>query len=297
MEEILKTVGLSKKFGSRYAVKGVNMTINRGDIYGFIGRNGAGKTTFMRVVLGLSAPTDGSVELFGGISREEAGRRTGALIEEPGIYPNCTAKENMKRFALLKGADENSIDGILDFVGLGEVGSKKAGKFSLGMKQRLGIAVALLGNPEFLVLDEPVNGLDPTGMKEVRDLIVKLNKERGITVLISSHLLDELSKIVTRYGIISDGVLVEELNADEIKARGERRLRIVADDVKKAVELLKNAVGEDALTVNGHAIELSTATQRSAELNALLVQNGVAVSALSFVTDGLEKYFIERMGG
>lgn len=297
MEEILKTIGLSKKFGSRYAVKGVNMTINRGDIYGFIGRNGAGKTTFMRVVLGLSAPTDGSVELFGGISREEAGRRTGALIEEPGIYPNCTAKENMKRFALLKGADENSIDGILDFVGLGEVGSKKAGKFSLGMKQRLGIAVALLGNPEFLVLDEPVNGLDPTGMKEVRDLIVKLNKERGITVLISSHLLDELSKIVTRYGIISDGVLVEELNADEIKARGERRLRIVADDVEKAVELLKNAVGEDALTVNGHAIELSTATQRSAELNALLVQNGVAVSALSFVTDGLEKYFIERMGG
>ena len=138
----------------------------------------------------------------------------------------------MKRFALLKGADANSIDGILEFVGLGDVGNKKAGKFSLGMKQRLGIAVALLGDPEFLVLDEPVNGLDPAGMKEVRDLIVKLNKERGITVLISSHLLDELSKIVTRYGIINNGVLVDELGAAEIKARGECKLRIVADDAE-----------------------------------------------------------------
>ena len=216
METVLKTVGLSKKYGSRYVVRGVNMTINKGDIYGFIGKNGAGKTTFMRVILGLSEPTEGSFELFGGISREEAGRKTGALIEAPGIYPNCTAKENMKRFALLKGADANSIDGILEFVGLGDVGNKKAGKFSLGMKQRLGIAVALLGDPEFLVLDEPVNGLDPAGMKEVRDLIVKLNKERGITVLISSHLLDELSKIVTRYGIINNGVLVDELGAAEI---------------------------------------------------------------------------------
>ena len=203
----------------------------------------------------------------------------------------------MKRFALLKGADANSIDGILEFVGLGDVGNKKAGKFSLGMKQRLGIAVALLGDPEFLVLDEPVNGLDPAGMKEVRDLIVKLNKERGITVLISSHLLDELSKIVTRYGIINNGVLVDELGAAEIKARGECKLRIVADDAEKAAELLKNAVGEAAITVNGHAIEISVGAERSAELNKLLVQNGVAVSALYVTTDGLEKYFIERVGG
>lgn len=297
METVLKTVGLSKKYGSRYVVRGVNMTINKGDIYGFIGKNGAGKTTFMRVILGLSEPTEGSFELFGGISREEAGRKTGALIEAPGIYPNCTAKENMKRFALLKGADANSIDGILEFVGLGDVGNKKAGKFSLGMKQRLGIAVALLGDPEFLVLDEPVNGLDPAGMKEVRDLIMKLNKERGITVLISSHLLDELSKIVTRYGIINNGVLVDELDAAEIKARGEHKLRIVADDAEKAAELLKNEVGEATITVNGRAIEISVGAERSAELNKLLVQNGVAVSALYVTTDGLEKYFIERVGG
>ena len=165
------------------------------------------------------------------------------------------------------------------------------------MKQRLGIAVALLGDPEFLVLDEPVNGLDPAGMKEVRDLIVKLNKERGITVLISSHLLDELSKIVTRYGIINNGVLVDELGAAEIKARGECKLRIVADDAEKAAELIKNAVGEAAITVNGHAIEISVGAERSAELNKLLVQNGVAVSALYVTTDGLEKYFIERVGG
>lgn len=297
METVLKTNGLSKKFGSRYVVRGVSMTVNRGDIYGFIGKNGAGKTTFMRVVLGLSAPTEGSVELFGGLSREEAGKKIGALIEAPGIYPNCTAKENMKRFALLKGADEADIDGILDFVGLGDVGKKKAGKFSLGMKQRLGIAIALLGNPELLVLDEPVNGLDPTGMKEVRDLILKLNRERGITVLISSHLLEELAKTATRYGIINDGVLVDELDASEIKAHGQHKIRIVVDDVEKATELLKAALTDTPFFVNGHAVDVVVGPERSAELNSLLVRNGIAVSSLSAVTDGLEKYFIEKVGG
>ena len=297
METVLRTVGLTKRFGRASAVDHVSMTVNKGDIYGFIGKNGAGKTTFMRVVLGLSAPTEGTVELFGGLSPEEAGKKIGALIEAPGIFPNCTAKENMKRFAILKDEDESKIDGLLDFVGLGDVGNKKAGKFSLGMKQRLGIAIAMLGDPELLILDEPVNRLDPTGMKEIRDLILRLNREKGITVLISSHLLDELSKIVTRYGIINNGVLVDEIDASEMKAKTGHRLIIVVDDVEKAVSLLEKEVGKDSIGINGHAIGLSSGLDRTAELNALLVKNGVAVSSLSVKTDGLEKYFIEKVGG
>lgn len=297
METVLRTVGLTKRFGRASAVDHVSMTVNKGDIYGFIGKNGAGKTTFMRVVLGLSAPTEGTVELFGGLSPEEAGKKIGALIEAPGIFPHCTAKENMKRFAILKDEDESKIDGLLDFVGLGDAGNKKAGKFSLGMKQRLGIAIAMLGDPELLILDEPVNGLDPTGMKEIRDLILRLNREKGITVLISSHLLDELSKIVTRYGIINNGVLVDEIDASEMKAKTGHRLIIVVDDVEKAVSLLEKEVGKDSIGINGHAIGLSSGLDRTAELNALLVKNGVAVSSLSVKTDGLEKYFIEKVGG
>lgn len=297
METVLRTVGLTKRFGRARAVDHVSMTVNKGDIYGFIGKNGAGKTTFMRVVLGLSAPTEGTVELFGGLSPEEAGKKIGALIEAPGIFPHCTAKENMKRFAILKDEDESKIDGLLDFVGLGDVGNKKAGKFSLGMKQRLGIAIAMLGDPELLILDEPVNGLDPTGMKEIRDLILRLNREKGITVLISSHLLDELSKIVTRYGIINNGVLVDEIDASEMKAKTGHRLIIVVDDVEKAVSLLEKEVGKDSIVINGHAIGLSSGLDRTAELNALLVKNGVAVSSLSLKTDGPEKYFIEKVGG
>lgn len=297
METVLRTVGLTKRFGRASAVDHVSMTVNKGDIYGFIGKNGAGKTTFMRVVLGLSAPTEGTVELFGGLSPEEAGKKIGALIEAPGIFPHCTAKENMKRFAILKDEDESKIDGLLDFVGLGDVGNKKAGKFSLGMKQRLGIAIAMLGDPELLILDEPVNGLDPTGMKEIRDLILRLSREKGITVLISSHLLDELSKIVTRYGIINNGVLVDEIDASEMKAKTGHRLIIVVDDVEKAVSLLEKEVGKDSIGINGHAIGLSSGLDRTAELNALLVKNGVAVSSLSVKTDGLEKYFIEKVGG
>ena len=297
METVLRTVGLTKRFGRASAVDHVSMTVNKGDIYGFIGKNGAGKTTFMRVVLGLSAPTEGTVELFGGLSPEEAGKKIGALIEAPGIFPHCTAKENMKRFAILKDEDESKIDGLLDFVGLGDVGNKKAGKFSLGMKQRLGIAIAMLGDPELLILDEPVNGLDPTGMKEIRDLILRLNREKGITVLISSHLLDELSKIVTRYGIINNGVLVDEIDASEMKAKTGHRLIIVVDDVEKAVSLLEKEVGKDSIGINGHAIGLSSGLDRTAELIALLVKSGVAVSSLSVKTDGLEKYFIEKVGG
>lgn len=196
MDYVLRTQCLTKQFGEKTAVKNVSMQIKKGEIYGFIGKNGAGKTTLMRLILGAAMPTGGSIELFDGKENEnEARHRIGALLEYPCIYKNCTALENLRRFAILTGADADELEDILELVGLKGVGRKKAGQFSLGMKQRLAIGIALLGHPEFLVLDEPINGLDPAGIKEIRDVILTLNQKKGVTFLVSSHLLDELSKI------------------------------------------------------------------------------------------------------
>ena len=217
MEEILTTKDIVKKYGTRTVLNKINMNIHKGDIYGFIGKNGAGKTTFMRTVLSLTPKDSGEVRLFGDKSIKDVGLKIGSLIESPGLYKNASAYENLKRFSILYGADENKINEILELVGLSDTGKRKTKDFSLGMRQRLGIAIALLGDPEFLLLDEPVNGLDPEGIKDIRDVILKLNKEKNITFLISSHLLDELSKVVTRYGIIDNGVLIEEIDAKKLK--------------------------------------------------------------------------------
>lgn len=297
MSYILKTEGLTKKYGGRAVVDHVNMTIEKGDIYGFIGKNGAGKTTLMRMVLSLAKPTSGTISLFDGVSAREAGKRIGSLIEAPGLYKNCTAYENMVRFSIAAGADQSEIPAILELVGLSDVKKKKVKQFSLGMKQRLGIAVALIGNPEFLVLDEPVNGLDPEGIKEVRDLMVKLNRERGITVLISSHLLDELSKIATRYGIINSGKLVEEVTAKQLEALSGQRLEIGVDRPAEARQLLAPHVGEYNIEVTQDSVILKSGVERSAEWNTLLAANGFSVSSLTVLSGGLEQYFIERVNG
>ena len=185
MDTVLKTNALVKKYGEATILNNINMTINRGDIYGFVGKNGAGKTTFMRTVLSLTSSTSGEIKLFGDKTIEEVGLRVGSLIEAPGLYKNSTAYENLKRFSIIYGADEEKIPEILQLVGLANTGKKKAKDFSLGMRQRLGIAIALLGEPEILLLDEPINGLDPVGIKDIRDLILKLNKEKNITNIIS----------------------------------------------------------------------------------------------------------------
>ena len=229
-ENVIITKALTKRFGEKLAVNGVDMTVRRGDIYGFIGRNGAGKTTAMKMILSLLTPTDGEVFLFGQKITSESLRKVGSLIESPGIYGGATAYENLKRMCILTGADEKQIDTLLDFVGLSAFKNKKARTFSLGMKQRLGIAIALIGEPEILILDEPINGLDPQGIKEVRDLIVRVNKEKNVTFLISSHLLSELEKIATVYGIIDKGVLLEEVSAEELEKRFAKNLHIVCDD-------------------------------------------------------------------
>ena len=217
---ILKTNHLTKRYGHRAVVENLSMAIHQGDIYGFIGKNGAGKTTLIRMVTGLAAPSDGSIQLFGGGSLLEGRSKIGTVIEAPAFYPGMTARENIIAFSRLQGLhDFSHAEDLLELVGLDHTGKKKCRNFSLGMKQRLAIAISLIGDPKLLILDEPTNGLDPEGMKEVRDLILKLNSERGITVLVSSHILGELSKFATRYGIIHHGKLIEEFTEEDLWRR------------------------------------------------------------------------------
>ena len=295
MEYVIETSALTKRFPRKVAVDNVNMHVKRGDIYGLIGKNGAGKTTAMKMILGILTPTSGSISLFGSNRLSAERKRIGSLIEAPGLYKNCTALENMKRFALLSGDRKSDLMGLLRFVGLGNVGNRHAGAFSLGMKQRLGIAIALIGDPELLILDEPINGLDPAGIKEIRELILKLNREKGVTIMISSHLLDELGKVATAYGIINDGVLVDEVSAEELAERSREGLRIRVDDTARATALLSEN-GYLDWRVKGGEILVRTAAERSAEINTLLVRSGVAVSELSVRNTGFEEYFIERLG-
>ena len=296
MKYVLRTNKLTKRFGAKCAVNRVSMQIRKGEIYGFIGKNGAGKTTLMRLVLGAAMPSDGDIELFGGEELSRARHRIGALLEYPCLYKGCSAYENLKRFSLLTGNTRDELLEILDLVGLKNVGKKKVGKFSLGMKQRLAIGVALLGHPEFLVLDEPVNGLDPAGIKEIRDVILRLNREKGVTFLISSHLLDELSKIVTTYGIIKDGVLIDQISAEELETRCRHHLKITVDNVQKALSLLACITDRNTIKVEGNSLYLYSLIDKSDRINRLLVRHGIRVSELKIQAASLEEYFLERMG-
>lgn len=299
MENVLKTNNLSKAFHGKYAVNNVNMTVQKGDIYGFIGKNGAGKTTLMRMVAGLAAATSGSFELFEDTIPGRQRIRTGCVIEHPSIYPGMTAKENLEVYRRLIGIpDKKSVDEILHIVGLLDTGKKKAKNFSMGMKQRLGIGIALLGNPDFLILDEPINGLDPTGIIEIRDLLLMLNQEQNITILISSHILGELYKIATCYGIINEGILVEEFSKQELESRCRRCLKIQVDQVKKAVNILETFIGirnYEVLTQN--TIRIFDHLDEAGAINSELSGHGVVVESLAIVGQDLEEYFMERMGG
>lgn len=296
MANILKTTNLTKKYGAKVVLNNVNMSIDKGDIYGFVGKNGAGKTTLMRIVLGMAHPTQGTYQLFGGENEFTARERIGSLIEYPVIYDKNSAYENMKRFSILFGGTDEQIYDILKFVGLGDVANKKAGKYSLGMKQRLGIGIAMLAEPEFMILDEPVNGLDPAGIKEVRDLILKLNKEKNVTFLISSHLLDELSKIVTKYGFIDNGNLVEEVTAKELQERFTKKLVINVDDTVKAKEMALKYVEEKDVSVVDNFIILESHVDESGKINKALVESGVTVNTIIKQSENLEQYFMEKVG-
>ncbi len=298
MEYILKTEGLTKIYSKIKVVDNVDMQINKGDIYGFVGKNGAGKTTFIRMVLGLARISGGSISMFDGENLKKARRKTGSLVESPAFYPNMTAKENIRIFCRMIGEDEKQADSILEKVGLSDTGKKKAGNFSLGMKQRLGIGLALVGDPEFLILDEPINGLDPTGIAEVRKLILSLKNEQGKTILISSHLISELEKIATRYGIIAKGKIVEEISAQELEEKCGNRLSMKTSDPEKAVDTIKALLNTEKVEKGENGlIYISEKTDDIGRITNELFKNNITVQAVSSADNTIESYFIERMEG
>lgn len=301
-EVVLKTYNVSKKYGNQLAVDNINMTINKGDIYGFIGQNGAGKTTLIRMITGLVHRTNGEIELFGGSSESELnyGRTLiGSLIETPSFYANMTARENLEVSRLVRNiAGKECIDEVLELVGLKNAGKKKFKNFSLGMKQRLGIANALMGNPKLLILDEPINGLDPMGIVEVRELLKKVNKEKDMTILISSHILSELSELATKYGIISKGKLIQEISAEELKGKCRQYIDTRVDDTSRTVTLLERELGITEYEVlESNRVKIFTDLDMAGEINSMLVKNGVIVKSIGVREDKLEEYFINTVGG
>jgi ABC-2 type transport system ATP-binding protein len=299
---ILKTHNLSKKYGEQFAVNNINMTVTKGQIYGFIGKNGAGKTTLMRMVTGLIHVTSGNIELLGAQSSNELDSvRTmvGSLIETPAFYENMTARQNLEVSRLVRNiAGKQCIDEVLELVGLMDAGKKKVKNFSLGMKQRLGIANALLGNPKFLILDEPINGLDPVSIVEVREMLKKVNKEKDVTILISSHILSELSELATCYGIINNGELVEELSAEELQEKCKQYIEIQVSDAKKAVVLLEEELGiTEYVVMQDNIVKIYTHLDSVGKINTLLSINGIVVNNIGLKGQNLEEYFLNIVGG
>ena len=297
--EILNTKNLTKTYKKKNAVSNLNMSINKGDIYGFIGKNGAGKTTTIKMIVGLAAPTSGEITLFESKSLNQGRRKIGTVIEAPAFVPNLTARQNMLiQWKLLGNKNPAIIDEMLNLVGLDYVGKKKVKNFSLGMKQRLGIAMTLMGEPEFLVLDEPTNGLDPKGIVEVRELLQKLNEERGLTILISSHNLSELAKLATRIGIIDDGVLLEEFSIDELDERCKSKLVVLVDNTEKAKDILAEQLNlNDYKVIDANTIEIYDKDVDSGTINTTLAKNDVVVNSISTSHADLEEYFLNVIKG
>ena len=295
-EVVLKTRSLTKLYGDKPAVNKVDMTIQKGDIYGLIGKNGAGKTTLIRMITSLISPSGGDVALFGEESPAgliKARKRVGGVIEMPALYPNLTARQNLEYYRILYGIPEKDrIDAALEMVSLTDTGNKKFKNFSLGMKQRLGLALAILGHPDFILLDEPINGLDPIGIIEMRETIKNLNEQHGITILISSHILTELSQIATRYGIINDGRLVKEITKEQLSEQCQRCLSVIVDDTKKAANIVETVLKTTNFKIVGeNEIRMYDYLDNSSEVTFQLSTGGVRISAIREIGDNLEDYF------
>lgn len=300
MDYILQTKNLCKYYRQFKALNGLTMNVPKGAIYGFVGRNGAGKTTLIRLVSGLQPSTSGEFTLYGkkntdsGIDKSR--RRMGAVVETPSIYLNMTAIDNIKaQYRILGLPDFKDIPELLRLVGLENTGKKKAKNFSLGMRQRLGIAIALAGNPDFLILDEPINGLDPQGIIEMRELILKLNKERQITVLISSHILDELSRLATHYGFIDGGRMVKEISAEELEKSCRKCMRVTVSDTKALVRILDKSELEYSI-IDEKTADIFGEISITRLVNMLSAENCELIN-LTEHDESLESYFVNLVGG
>ena len=298
MKSVLQTYGLTKKYGKEKAVNNVSLNIEKGDIYGLIGKNGAGKTTIMKIICGLISQDQGDIKLFESSDLKRGRKRIGATIEQPALYPYMTAKENLIYYNKLLGiTDYSNVKEVLSLVGLEDTGKKKTKSFSMGMKQRLSIAISLIGNPDFLILDEPTNGLDPLGIKQIRELLLKLNYENNITILISSHILGELDKITTKYGVIKNGALIDEFSAYELETSCEKCISLVVNDPEKAAYIIKNIIkSNDYEVLEDGIINIYDLLDIPEEINKVLVENSVLVSSLTLKDSDIESYFIKMMG-
>lgn len=300
MDYILTARSLGKRYKNFKALNDFSIHVPKGAIYGFVGKNGAGKTTFIRLVCGLQEPSAGSYAIYRtennnpGIAR--CRRRMGAVVETPSIYQDMTAEDNLKeQYRIIGLPSFDSIPELLRLVGLENTGKKKAKHFSLGMKQRLGIAIALAGNPDFLILDEPVNGLDPQGIIEVRELILKLNREKGITFLISSHILDELSRLATHYGFIDSGHMVKEMSAAELDAACRKCIRVQVSDVRALSRVLDEMDLEYSILSDTMADIF--AKINISQLALALADQGCDIISLDEREESLESYYVNLIGG
>mgnify|MGYP003287934262 FL=1 len=297
-ENVVEINNLCKTYKDTKAVAHVNMTIKKGDIYGFIGRNGAGKSTTLKMIVGLIFPTSGQIKLFGESRNKFTDRRIGSLIENPGLYPNLSAYDNMELKAIALGLkDKEKIIELLNLVKLDYKSKKIVKKFSLGMKQRLAIALALLGNPDLLILDEPINGLDPEGIRQIREVIQYLNENKKMTIIISSHILGELSTIATRYGIIRDGQMIEEISAKELDQKCRDYLLLKVEQVGKAIPLLENDLGiYDYIVHENNEIRIYDNIE-SSKINLVLTKHNIKINQIYYQKQDLESYFLEKIGG
>lgn len=300
MEHVLTTNFLCKYYGHSKAVDGLSLHVPKGAIYGFVGKNGSGKTTLIRLICGLQEPTSGGYSLYGIPHRSrkiaQSRRRMGAVVEAPAIYNDLTAEENLKiQYRILGLPSFEGITELLTLVGLGDTGKKKAKNFSLGMRQRLGIAIALAGDPDFLVLDEPVNGLDPEGIIEIRELILKLNREYQITVLMSSHILDELARLATHYGFIDQGCIVKEISAAELESAFRKRLRLVVSDINALVRAL-DPINIEYSIVSANEVDIFGDTSIT-NLTLALAKENCEVKSIRDHSENLESYYINLVGG
>ena len=300
MEYILTTDNLTKIYGEKRAADAISLHIKKGDVYGLIGRNGAGKTTVLKMICGLSTPTSGGVTFMGktGVGLSSVRNKIGSLIETPGLFPKMSAYQNVKIKCIVSGKNDDAyIKSLLEIVGLSNVGKKPAQSFSLGMKQRLGIALALVGDPEFIVLDEPINGLDPQGIAEMRDIIHKLSKERGMTVIVSSHILEELEKVADSFGIINDGKLMDEFTAEELEKRCSKYTLLKTGDVENSKKVLADKGISAYEVLESGEIKIMEVIDDTSKLIEALVKEGIAVYEFATVQGTLEQYYLERTGG
>ena len=300
-EQVLTTQALTKRYGAHTAVDRVDLAVNRGEIYGLVGRNGAGKTTIIRMITGQTVPTAGEISLFGATGKDllKLRARTGVMVETPSFYPYLTARQNLEYYRIQRGIPgKGTVDQVLEETDLADTGKKLFKNFSLGMKQRLGLALALMNRPDFLLLDEPINGLDPEGIVEFRNLLLKLNQERQTTILISSHILPELANLATCYGFIDKGVMLEQITAAALQEKCRACIEVQVEDATAAALVLEQQLGtRDYEVLPGGMLRLYSFLDQPQTVTRVLVEGGVALRAIQSRGANLEDYFLSMIGG